>query len=123
MPSGDNAVEVEGSVGSTKVKASFRDNLSADVALRILELILIGVLIYIVVDQETDRERRYTATNMALASLIQQGAANKIDHNSLLDAQKLMAAEQRIQTYVLTLDEKQRKGLNLREPTELRDRR
>jgi hypothetical protein len=124
-------IHVEGTApGGFKGSIGFRDNFDARAWLLFILIVLQGILVYIVLNQEADRERRYTGTAQFLAEIIQQGKSSSSEHalivgnqKAIIEAQRAMTGEQRIQTYVLTLDEKQRKGLNLQEPEGLRNRR
>lgn len=120
----DNAaLEVEGSVGGIKGIARFRDSLSADISLHLILIIMMGVLIYLVVGQENDRERRYTSTNQALLQLLADSKRASEERAALLRIQTSIINEAKIQTYVLTRTEVQRQALQLTEPEELRQRR
>ena len=115
---------VEGNLpGGVKVSGGFKENLDARAWLLFILIILQGALIYMVVLQETDRERRYSGTQTLLATILSQVAEAKADHIIMQKSLNTITTEQRVQTYVLTLDEKQRKGLNMQEPEGLRNRR
>ena len=108
--------------GGLKGRMSFRDKLSAQEWLLFILMIMQGLMIYLLVNQEGDRERRYSGTNAAILQLVQQNEKVIKGHDEILSAQKANSVEQRIQTYVLTRDEAQRKALNMQMPDELRDR-
>jgi hypothetical protein len=114
------ALEVEGSVGSVKGAARFRDTLSVDVALHLVIITMLGILIYLVVLQENDRERRYTATNLSMMQTLEEIKKAAIDHSVLLRNQVAIIGEIEGIPYVLTLTEPERKALKLQMPDSLR---
>jgi len=123
-----SAIVLEGDLpGGVHAKASFRDRVSVTEVLLLLLIALQSVSVYYMNQQDGDRENRYAGLTKVMGQLVTQvaeiSATNKSDHAQVFIYEKAAAAEQRVQTYVLTLDDKARKALNLQEPEELRARR
>ena len=117
------AFTVEGHLpGGSGWSAEIRDRVTGEGFLYLIVIAMLAALIYLVVHQENDRERRYGDTNSRLAELAITNRQIISNQQVILDYLKSSSQEQEIQTYVLTLNEAQRKALNLTMPRALIDR-
>lgn len=96
--------------------------LNAQNVLLFLLVAMMGVLLYMIKSSDDDRDRRYVDLQRQIAEMLKQSGVVQDNQRTILQAIASTTEEQRSITYVLTLNERERKLLNLTMPASLRDR-
>ncbi len=96
--------------------------ITTDNILHLIIITLLGVLIVMVKDSDNDRDKRYVGLQVQVNEMLRQGRQTQDNQQTILKALAAMNVEQQATTYVLTLNEAERKKLNLTMPDSLRNR-